>query len=121
VGDAICKSRAKKVFVLNLMNRKGQTTGYRTSHYLNELVSFLGKDVFDHILINVEQPPKELIDVYAKEGELVENDLQDVRIWQAHMLGSVAGTPKKDLMKRNLIRHDSRKLAQELMKIVADL
>lgn len=118
VSDAICKSDAKKVFVLNLMNRKGQTTGYKTSHYLNELVHFLGRDVFDHILINVEKPPKELIDVYAGEGDLVENDLDDERILEAHMLGSVAHAAKKDLLKRNLIRHDSKKLAQELMKIV---
>lgn len=121
VSEAICKTQAKKVFVLNLMNRKGQTSGYKTSHYLNELVRFLGKDVFDHILINVEKPPKELIDVYANEGELVENDLDDERILHAHMLGSVAHTPKKDLLKRNLIRHDSKKLAQELMKIVDHL
>ncbi len=118
VSDAICQSDAKKVFVLNLMNRKGQTGGYKASHYLHELVRFLGKDVFDHILINVEKPPKELIDVYANEGELVENDLQDGRILEAHMLGAVAAMAKKDLLKRNLIRHDSNKLAQELMKIV---
>jgi uncharacterized cofD-like protein len=118
VSDAICKSDAKKVFVLNLMNRKGQTSGYKTSHYLKELVQFLGKDVFDHILINVEKPPKELIDVYASEGDLVENDLDDSRILQADMLGSVAHASKTDLLKRNLIRHDSKKLAKELMKIV---
>ncbi len=121
VSDAICQSDAKKVFVLNLMNRKGQTAGYKTSHYLNELVRFLGKDVFDHILINVEKPPKALIDVYEGEGDLVENDLDDPRILQANMLGSVAKTAKKDLLKRNLIRHDSVKLAQELMKIVDHL
>ena len=121
VSDAICKSDAKKVFVLNLMNRKGQTTGYKTSHYLKELVQFLGKDVFDHILINVEKPPKVLIDVYASEGDLVENDMVDERILEAFMLGSMANAPKKDFLKRNLIRHDSKKLAQELMKIVDHL
>ncbi len=118
VSEAICNSDAKKVFVLNLMNRKGQTTGFKTSHYLKELVRFLGKDVFDHILINVEKPPKELIDVYANEGELVENDLDDERVLPANMLGVVAAAHKSDLLKRNLIRHDSKKLAQELMKIV---
>lgn len=121
VSEAIRKSDAKKVFVLNLMNRKGQTAGYKTSHYLNELVRFLGGDVFDHILINVQKPPKELIEVYANEGDLVENDLKDERILEADMLGSMATTPKKDLLKRNLIRHDSNKLAQELMKIVDHL
>lgn len=121
VSEAICNSDAKKVFVLNLMNRKGQTTGFKTSHYLNELVRFLGRDVFDHILINVEKPPKELIDVYANEGELVENDLDDERVLSSNMLGAVAPSYKSDLLKRNLIRHDSKKLAQELMKIVDHL
>lgn len=121
VSEAICKSKAQKVFVLNLMNRKGQTTGFKTSHYLKELVRFLGRDVFHHILINIEKPPKELIDVYANEGELVENDLDDARVIPARMFGAVASAPKTDLLKRNLIRHDSHKLAQELMKIVDHL
>ena len=121
VSHAICKSKACKVFVLNLMNRKGQTTGYKTSHYLKELVEFLGKDVFNHILINHERPPKELIEEYRSEGDLVENDLDDSRIIGASMLGSLAKEKKKDLIRRNLIRHDSDKLAEELMKIVHHL
>ncbi|OGN64711.1 MAG: hypothetical protein A3E80_04655 [Chlamydiae bacterium RIFCSPHIGHO2_12_FULL_49_9] len=121
VSEAICKSAAKKVFVLNLMNRKGQTTGFKASHYLNEIVRFLGRDVFDHILINSQKAPKELIDVYAKEGEAVENDLDQARVVTADLLGPIAETTGRDLLKRNLIRHDSNKLAQELMKIVDHL
>jgi uncharacterized cofD-like protein len=121
VCDAICSSDAKKVFVVNLMNRKGQTTGYHTSHYLQELVRFLGQDPFDHILINVQKPPKSLIEVYANEGELVENDLEDDRLIFAHMLGGLQELSKRDFIKRNLIRHDSKKLAEELMKIVDHL
>jgi len=119
--EAICQSDARKVFVVNLMNRKGQTTGYKTSHYMQELVRFLGKDVFDHILWNEQLPPKDLIDVYATEGDLVENDLKDGRVVGAQLLGPLAQENKKDLIKRNLIRHDSKKLAQELMKIVDHL
>lgn len=115
---AIRECRARKVFVVNLMNRKGQTTGYRSSHYLKELVSFLQGDVFDHILVNVQRPAKELIEVYSNEGELVENDLDDQRVIVAPFLGRVAKAHRADLMKRNLIRHDSKKLAKELMKIV---
>jgi uncharacterized cofD-like protein len=121
VCDAICSSDAKKVFVVNLMNRKGQTTGYRTSDYLRELVRFLGQDPFDHILINVQKPLKSLIDVYANEGDLVENDLEDERLIFAHMLGGLQEPSKRDFIKRNLIRHDSKKLAEELMKIVDHL
>jgi len=39
----------------------------------------------------------------------------------ASLLGTPAEVAKKDLLKRNLIRHDSKKLAQELMKIVDHL
>ena len=121
VCEAISESAAKRVFVVNLMNRKGQTTGYKTSHYLNELVRFIGKDIFDHVLINSQKPPEALIEVYAAEGELVENDLDDERVISADLLGRVVLEQKKDLLKRNLIRHDPKKLAQELMKIVDHL
>lgn len=121
VCEAISQSDAKKVYVVNLMNRKGQTTKYKTSDYLNELIRYMGKDIFDFVLINAQKPPKELIDVYAEEGDLVENDLKDERLIEADLLGRLAEEPKRDLLKRNLIRHDSRKLAQELVKIVDHL
>jgi hypothetical protein len=88
---------------------------------LQELVRFIGKDIFDFILVNNQKPPQELIEVYAEEGDLVENDLKDDRIQAAKLLGELKEGRKSDLIKRNLIRHDSKKLAQELMKIVSDL
>ena len=121
VGEAICKSGARKVFVVNLMNRKGQTTHFKARDYLNELVRIIGQDPFDHILINSQKPPKSLIEVYSAEGDLVDNDLKDGRAICADMLGGLHGEPKRDLLKRSLIRHDSKKLAQELMKIVDHL
>ena len=75
VCDALRKSKARKVFVVNLMNRKGQTTGFKTSHYLKEIIQFLGEDIFHHILMNKQKPPEELIDLYSVEGDLVENDM----------------------------------------------
>ena len=88
---------------------------------MKELVRFIGNDLFDYILVNKQKPPKELIEVYAREGDLVENDLDDERMICADLLGGPYEEPKKDLMKRNLIRHDSKKFAQELMKIVDHL
>jgi len=119
ISQALLDSKAKKIFVGNLMNRRGQTTGYKTSHYLNEITQFLGEDIFDHILVNVQSPPEELLDVYAEEGTLVENDLDDERVITAFLLGTVGEGVKADLLKRNLIRHDPDKLAEELMKIVS--
>ena len=121
IGEALRESDAKKVFVVNLMNRKGQTTGFKVSHYLDEIAQFIGEDIFDYILVNDQKPPQELIDLYASEGDLIENDVKDDRVRFASLLGELKEGAKKDLIKRNLIRHDSKKLACELMKIVNNL
>ncbi len=121
ISDALKQSQAKKVFIVNLMNRKGQTTGFQVSSYLQELTKYIGKDIFDFILVNNQKPPQELIEVYADEGDLVANDLKDDRIIFASLLGEVRAGPKKDLLRRSLIRHDSKKLAQQLMKVVNNL
>jgi uncharacterized cofD-like protein len=121
VSDALRASQAKKTFVVNLMNRKGQTTGFKVSDYLNEMSRFIGEDIFDYILVNNQKPPQELIEVYAEEGELVENDLKEDRVVSAPLLGEPREAPRRDLIKRSLIRHDSKKLAQELMEIVNHL
>ncbi|MBI5346030.1 MAG: YvcK family protein [Chlamydiae bacterium] len=121
VSKAICRSQAKKVLIVNLMNRKGQTTGYKVSHSLNEILKFLESDVFDYILINNKKPPDELLKIYAEEGEFIENDLvHDERVVASDLLGPL-GDQKIDFMKRSLIRHDSKKVAREIMKIVDNL
>ena len=121
VSEALRTSTAKKTFVVNLMNRKGQTTGFKVSDYLKEINRFIGADIFDYILVNSQKPSEELIAVYSEEGELVENDLKEDRVVLTSLLGEPKGTLKKDLIKRSLIRHDSKKLARELMKIVNHL
>ncbi len=121
ISERLKRSSARKVFVVNLMNRKGQTTGFKVSHYLQEIVKYLGEDLFHYILVNNQEPSKELIDVYAEEGTLVENDLTEERVICVPLLGSLAQFNTRDLLKRSLIRHDPKKLSQELMKIVSYL
>jgi uncharacterized cofD-like protein len=120
VVKALKEAHGKKVFIMNLMNKIGQTTGYKASDNLKEIVSFIGQDIFDYIMINNKKPHKELIKAYASEGEFIENDMvMDRRVIMANLLGSMMKMQQADfLIKRNLIRHDSNKLARELIKIV---
>lgn len=123
ISKALRDTKAKKVFVTNLMNKHGQTPGFKISDYLREAQRYLGKDVFDYIIINSAQPPKELIDIYAEEGDIVQNDLKkDVRIIPVDLLSNeLKEIQNVDLMKRNLIRHDAKKLANTIIKIVEDI
>lgn len=121
IVDAILQSKAKKVYIVNLMNRKGQTTHFKVSDYLKELKKYFRVDPFNYLVFNVQKPVPEVLAAYAKEGDLVENDLSDQRVVSCSLLGEIVSRQKNDLMERNLIRHHSEKLATELMKIVHHL
>ncbi|OGY53619.1 MAG: hypothetical protein A2912_01190 [Candidatus Buchananbacteria bacterium RIFCSPLOWO2_01_FULL_40_23b] len=123
VSEALRETKATKVFVMNLINKKVQTPGFKASHYLKEVSKFIGRDIFDYIIINSGKPSEELIKAYAAEGELIENDLEeDSRVMATELLNSeLKEVQKGDVLTRNLIRHDSHKLAKELMSIVDNL
>jgi len=120
VSKALRETGAKKALVVNLMNKLGQTTQFKVSDYLRELKRFIGKDVFDYVLVNSSKVPEDLIKLYEQEGDSVQNDLKsDSRVIAADLLSSeIVQSQKTDALKRSLLRHDSQKLANELMKIV---
>ena len=122
ISQALRESHAKKVFIANLMNRKGQTTGYKVGNYLEEIVTYLGKDIFNYILVNNQKPAQKLIEKYAEEGELVKNDIVGSRVISAPLLGELSTSKQGDtLMTRSLIRHHSKQVTKEIMKIVDHL
>ena len=120
IAGALKETKAQKIFVMNLMNRKGQTDEFTASSYLKELEKFMPENIFNHLLINKGLPAGELVQAYAKEASLVHNDLvDDLRVIEADLLSDeLKEVQKGDLMKRNLIRHDHKKLAQEIMSIL---
>ncbi len=125
VGKALRETKAKKVFIVNIMNKKAQTPHFKASNYVNEIRRFIGKDIFNQIIINNKIPPKELLDAYADEAEIIENDLEnDSRIIAADLLeNDKQEYQKSDVLAntRAFIRHDAHKLAAELMNIVNNL
>ncbi|MFZ4773099.1 MAG: gluconeogenesis factor YvcK family protein [Chlamydiia bacterium] len=120
VVESLRKTSAIKIFVVNLMNRRGQTTGFKVSDYIRELELFLGEGVIDYFIVNQQRPPEELIERYAEEGDLVECDVFDPRVIQAPLLGAIDQGNKRDLLKRNLIRHDSDRLARILIHVIEE-
>jgi uncharacterized cofD-like protein len=57
----IKNSKAKKIFVLNLMTKYGQTTNYSAKEHLEDLEKYLGKNVIDYILLNTKKPRRETL------------------------------------------------------------
>lgn len=121
VSQALRDTQARKVHISNLMNRRGQTTGFKVSDYHNTLVRHIGEDIFDHIIVNDQIPSEELIAKYAEEGTLVENDMHCSRVISAPLLGELGVQSQGDVFQRNLIRHHSERVTEEVMNIVYNL
>lgn len=121
IGSAVAKSRAKKVYVANLMNKNGHTDDFTVMDYVAALESHIGKrGVFDAVIYNTKHPPSALVRRYADEGEPVTlGGVSHTRgraiIGTDLLAGGVHRGAKVDSVRRTLIRHDPDKLAKALI------
>ena len=127
VTHALAETKAKKVYVCNLVNKPGQTDEFTVADYASEIERFAGVKL-DHVLYNNHRPSQELIDRYAKDGELlVEWNKEELKkklfyasgkrliadeVWENT---NAASDPLA--AQRSLIRHDADRVARELMRI----
>ncbi len=121
--EAIKNTKAKIIFPINLTNKHGHTTGWKASNYLNDIERYLDRKV-DFILINNQKPTEEQIESYEiKEGDgvLVEDDLDNSRVYREDLLSTVVHEKNKNdtfQASRGFIRHDSSKLEKVIAKII---
>ncbi len=121
IAQALQKSKAKLIFIPNLMSKIGQTRGLTMNSMIGIVEGYIGRQ-FDYILINNGRIPKVAYQRYIEDGEhIFEDDLKDVRrrsVIKADLVAnSVIKKDKGDTLDRSLIRHDSDKLGKELYKI----
>jgi uncharacterized cofD-like protein len=67
IGEAVCKSDAKKVYICNVMTQAGETLDYTASDHVKALYEHLGCPFMDTILVNEEDIPEEIKFRYKKE------------------------------------------------------
>lgn len=118
--EAVQASKAKFVYVANLMTRPGQTRGMKLSDYLREIEFYLKRSP-DTVLINTTELPEEARQKYEAEGDAsVEDDLVNgIEIIRDDFLASEMVRQKAgDVLKRSFIRHDGHKLAAAIMKML---
>ena len=124
ISEALKNSRAKKIFVLNLMTKYGQTDRFTTGKFLSELEKYAGEGVIDYCLTNKSKDfPKGILERYeAEKAYLVKDDLvesEKLRIVRSDFISSeVYEKSLSDKIKRSLIRHDPDKLARAIMSII---
>ena len=126
ISEAIVKSKAKIIYVANLVGKKGQTENLRMDDYADLVNRYLKSDRINYVLRNSKRPSSVLEQKYTSKGEnLVEFSPLDrsnrsYRIIEADLLSRKAATFGKGhtlTQFRSLIRHDSNRLARLIVYI----
>lgn len=127
VKEALAKTKAKIVYVLNLMTKSGQTTNYKASDHLKDMEKYLGRTP-EYLIVNTGKIPQSIVDWYKNAGEemvvndfnpknfkgtIIKEDLIDI---QTHFKSE--SEKFVDPRVRSILRHDPTKLAQVLAKII---
>jgi len=120
IPQALQKTKAKLIFISNLMSKKGQTRGLTLESMLSLVEGYIGRK-FDYVLVNNGRIPEKAYQRYIEQGEhifkddLKENGREVIRT--DLVANSVIKKDKGDTLDRSLVRHDPDKVANELYKI----
>jgi uncharacterized cofD-like protein len=116
IKNEIIKSRARKIYVCNIMTESGETDDYSVSDHVRAIIKHTGPGIIDCCIANVTRIPKDLYEKYSREEKfpikLEENDerwLRQERI--ALVKAKIAGV-------KEFVRHDPGKLSEAVMSIL---
>jgi len=123
VADSLQKTKAKIIFVMNLMTKFGQTSGFAASNFIDEINKYSGRNPDIVIINNSDNFPKSILAKYKKESaKPVKDDLdgdKTIKIVRRNLISSKTyKKPKSDKLVRSLIRHDSEKLAKAVLDLI---
>ncbi|HUD19110.1 MAG TPA: gluconeogenesis factor YvcK family protein [Patescibacteria group bacterium] len=121
VSQAISASKAKKIYIVNLMTKYGQTYNYTAGDHVNVIEKYIGKTL-NYVILNNGKIPESALTIYEKGHEVpVVDNLKDsgrLKIIRADLVSKqFTNLSKSDTLVRSLIRHDSDKLASELIRL----
>jgi uncharacterized cofD-like protein len=114
VKDAIKRTKATIVYVVNIMTKYGETHNYSCVDFIEKLEEGIGRKV-QIIIGNRTKPDDAILEEYCKqEAEFVEF-IDDPKFWQnrKYYLTDLLDTSG------SIVRHDSKKLALLIQEIIS--
>jgi uncharacterized cofD-like protein len=114
IGEEVCKAKAKKIYICNVMTQAGETLNYTASDHVKALYDHMNCSFLDTILVNDENIPDEIQKRYAEElAEPVKYDIENLK-----QLGLSVICDSIISYEDNVIRHDTKKVAALLVSLL---
>ncbi|WP_329955898.1 gluconeogenesis factor YvcK family protein [Calidifontibacillus erzurumensis] len=114
IGEQLCRSKAKKIYVCNIMTQPGETMGFSASDHVKALYDHLQCNFLDYIIVNDADLPKEILKRYAlQNAEPVRYDVEKLKTFGLQIIN-------EDLVQiqQGVIRHDTRKIARVIYSLL---
>lgn len=113
VPEAIRASKAKKVYVSNLMTKFGETHGYGAKDFVDKVDEYLGGKVINYVILNNKKPPEAVLKKYRKEqAEFVSPDGLNLKSKKPKYILA-------DLLDSGgFVRHNQKKLAKVIFSLL---
>ncbi len=112
ISEAIRKSKAKKVYICNLMTKFGETNNFTVLDFVKEIEKYLGGEL-DYIIYNTKKPSPERLATFRKEMplwlEMVKFDKKLIR--DKKFIGANILLPSGPIV------HDPNKLAKVIFNL----
>lgn len=117
VRQAIIKSNAKKILILNLMTEFGQTYEFTAKTFISELDRYLPVKYLNYVFVNNAPIPEHILHRYTKyHAQPVINDLNSIYPFKVIasdiLLRRSVKREKGDTLIRSFIRHSPEKIAK---------
>jgi len=111
IKEAFQKSKAKKIYVCNIVTKFSETNGFGAIDFLKTLEKYICKKCFDYLILNdYKKIPTRLVQIYKKEKkQVVRFNKNDFRIYK-NLNVRVYDFARKN----NLLRHDNKRLGEIL-------
>ena len=116
VSKAIKDSKAKKIYVCNIMTEPGQTDNYSISDYINAITDHCGEGLIDYCLYDTGEVIPEFIKKYNLDGaDLVEQDISNVKDKKIKFMKK-----NMSIIRGDLVRHDATIIANTAIQLICD-
>jgi uncharacterized cofD-like protein len=113
ISKSISGSRAKKIYVVNVMTQPGETTGYTAYDHIRAIIEHSCHDLLEYVVINSGKVPEELLERYRADGAApVICDSEKIKKIGYNVV-------EADILNyTDVVRHSPEKLARVIMKII---
>lgn len=113
LAEAISKSKAKKIYIVNVMTQPGETDGYTASDHVKAVIEHSNPNVMEYVIINTGQIPDHLLSRYLSEGSTyVECDKDVIEEMGYTVVADSIVNPT------DVAHHSPVKLAETIMKLI---